>query len=157
MFWKQDVSILRWKGERWPTLLCLLELTSIFGIQDNGQSKMNSNPRDITMSVICSVSCVFASNRLVVALSQQIHVFTFPSPAQRLFTIETRVNVLGLCEVSPFQTAERQLLMFPGHKIGSVQLVVRVYVVTASWWLWVCVILFSVLNFQFLSSLCSYV
>jgi hypothetical protein len=75
---------------------------------------------------------VFACNRLVVALSQQIHVFTFPSPAQRLFTIETRENVLGLCEVSPFQTAERQLLMFPGHKIGSVELVVRIYVVFTS-------------------------
>jgi hypothetical protein len=65
----------------------------------------------------------------VVALSQQIHVFTFPSPAQRLFTIETRENVLGLCEVSPLQTAERQLLMFPGHKLGSVQLVVRFCVI----------------------------
>lgn len=62
-------------------------------------------------------------DKLVVALSQQIHVFTFPSPAQRLFTIETRANALGLCEVTPFQTAERQLLMFPGHKMGSVQLV----------------------------------
>ena len=65
----------------------------------------------------------------MVALSQQIHVFTFPSPAQRLFTIETRANALGLCEVTPFQTAERQLLMFPGHKMGSVQLVVRICIV----------------------------
>lgn len=84
--------------------------------------------------------CLFPSNRLVVALSQQIHVFTFPSPAQRLFTIETRANALGLCEVTPFQTAERQLLMFPGHKVGSVQLVVRISVVFTycglwSWWL----------------------
>lgn len=94
--------------------------------------KKNSNPRDITISITCSVLRVFACNRLVVALSQQIHVFTFPSPAQRLFTIETRENVLGLCEVSPFQTAERQLLMFPGHKIGSVELVVRIYVVITS-------------------------
>lgn len=94
--------------------------------------KTNSNPRDVTMSVTCSVPRVFACNRLVVALSKEIHVFTFPSPAQRLFTIETRENVLGLCEVSPFQTAERQLLMFPGRKIGSVELVVRVYVITTS-------------------------
>ncbi|KAJ9599554.1 hypothetical protein L9F63_009952, partial [Diploptera punctata] len=62
-------------------------------------------------------------DRLVVALLHQIHVFSFPAPAQRLFTIETRENSLGLCEVSPIMTAERQILAFPGHKLGSVQLV----------------------------------
>ena len=62
--------------------------------------------------------------RLVVALLGEVHVFTFPAPAQRLYTVETRENPLGLCEISPIVTAERQLLAFPGHKIGSVQLVV---------------------------------
>lgn len=62
-------------------------------------------------------------DRLVVALCQKIHVFAFPAPAQRLFSIETRENPLGLCEVTPFLTAERQFLIFPGHKTGSVQLV----------------------------------
>nr|CAD7444702.1 unnamed protein product [Timema bartmani] len=62
-------------------------------------------------------------DKLVVVLSHQIHVFSFPSPCQRLFTVETRVNNLGLCEVSPIVSAERQLLVFPGHKLGSVQLV----------------------------------
>nr|CAD7427537.1 unnamed protein product [Timema monikensis] len=62
-------------------------------------------------------------DKLVVVLSHQIHVFSFPSPCQRLFTVETRVNSLGLCEVSPIVSAERQLLVFPGHKLGSVQLV----------------------------------
>ncbi|KAJ4446711.1 hypothetical protein ANN_13408 [Periplaneta americana] len=61
--------------------------------------------------------------KLVVALCQHIHVFTFPAPAQRMFSIETRENPLGLCEVTPFLTAERQFLIFPGHKAGSVQLV----------------------------------
>lgn len=55
-----------------------------------------------------------------------MNVFSFPSPAQRLFTLETRHNELGLCEVSPILTAERQLLAFPGHKQGSVQLLVSV-------------------------------
>ncbi|XP_063236542.1 WD repeat domain phosphoinositide-interacting protein 4-like [Bacillus rossius redtenbacheri] len=62
-------------------------------------------------------------DKLVAVLSDQIHVFSFPSPCQRLFTVETRSNVLGLCEVSPILAAERQLLVFPGHKQGSVQLV----------------------------------
>jgi len=64
--------------------------------------------------------------RLVVALRKQIHVFSFPEPAQRLMTLETRDNPLGLCELAPLMTAERQLLVFPGHKIGSIQLVVRI-------------------------------
>lgn len=62
--------------------------------------------------------------RLVVALLREVHVFSFPAPAQRLYTVETRENTLGLCEISPIVSAERQLLAFPGHKIGSVQLVV---------------------------------
>ncbi|KAF4523719.1 hypothetical protein B566_EDAN011583 [Ephemera danica] len=61
--------------------------------------------------------------KLVVALRRQIHVFSFPEPAQLLLTLETRDNPLGLCELSPLSTAERQLLVFPGHKMGSVQLV----------------------------------
>lgn len=63
--------------------------------------------------------------RLIVALLNQIHVFAFPTPTQRLFTLETRENYRGLCEVSPLASAEKQILVFPGHKIGSVQLVVR--------------------------------
>lgn len=63
--------------------------------------------------------------RLVVALRRQIHVFSFPEPAQRLMTLETRDNPLGLCELAPLMTAERQLLVFPGHKMGSIQLVVN--------------------------------
>lgn len=66
--------------------------------------------------------------RLVVALLREVHVFTFPTPSQRLYTVETRENTLGLCEISPIVTAERQLLAFPGHKIGSVQLVVSISV-----------------------------
>lgn len=63
--------------------------------------------------------------RIIVATCNQINVFSFPSPTQRLFTLETRRNELGLCEISPVLTSERQLLAFPGHKQGSVQLLVR--------------------------------
>lgn len=38
--------------------------------------------------------------------------------------METRPNPVGLCEVSPLETSEKQFLIFPGHKIGSIQLLV---------------------------------
>ncbi|XP_031334572.1 WD repeat domain phosphoinositide-interacting protein 4-like [Photinus pyralis] len=65
-------------------------------------------------------------DKLVVALLTHIHVFSFPSPIQRLFSLETRDNPLGLCEMSPLASAEKQILIFPGHKVGSVQIVVSV-------------------------------
>uniref|UniRef100_A0A1B6K8W7 WD repeat domain phosphoinositide-interacting protein 4 n=1 Tax=Graphocephala atropunctata TaxID=36148 RepID=A0A1B6K8W7_9HEMI len=61
-------------------------------------------------------------DKIIVATCNQINVFSFPSPLHRLFTLETRKNELGLCEVSPVMTSERQVLAFPGHKQGSVQL-----------------------------------
>lgn len=60
------------------------------------------------------------------ALLNQIHIFSFPMPTERLFTLETRANYRGLCEVSPLVSAEKQILVFPGHKVGSVQLVVSI-------------------------------
>lgn len=53
-----------------------------------------------------------------------MNVFSFPNPVQRLFTQDTRPNHAGLCEVSPSTTAERHLIAFPGHKLGSVQFIV---------------------------------
>lgn len=64
--------------------------------------------------------------RLVVALLTQIHVFSFPTPTQRLFSLETKENPKGLCEVSPLTSAERQILVFPGHKLGSIEILVRI-------------------------------
>ncbi|XP_022185258.1 WD repeat domain phosphoinositide-interacting protein 4 [Nilaparvata lugens] len=62
-------------------------------------------------------------DRIIVATMNQVNVFSFPAPAQLLLTLQTRLNPLGLCEVTPIMTAERHLLAFPGHKLGSVQLV----------------------------------
>lgn len=75
-----------------------------------------------------SVNYYFFSSfcRLVVALLNQIHVFSFPMPTERLYTLDTRANYKGLCEVTPLMGAEKQMLVFPGHKVGSVQLVVSV-------------------------------
>lgn len=70
----------------------------------------------------------FQHFRLIVALLNQIHVFSFPTPTQRLFSLQTRDNPNGLCEVSSLMLAERQILVFPGHKLGSIQIVVSIYV-----------------------------
>lgn len=65
----------------------------------------------------------FLLHRLIVALQREIHVFSFPFPTRRLLTLETRDNPKGLVEVATLATAHKQLLAFPGHKLGSVQLV----------------------------------
>lgn len=57
------------------------------------------------------------------ALQREIHVFSFPLPTRRLLTLETRDNPKGLVEVASLGTCYKQLLAFPGHKLGSVQLV----------------------------------
>lgn len=62
-------------------------------------------------------------DKLIVGLRGQVHVFSFPHNPAKLFTFDTRDNPKGLCEVSPMASSERQLLAFPGHKRGSVQLV----------------------------------
>ncbi|KFM74712.1 WD repeat domain phosphoinositide-interacting protein 4, partial [Stegodyphus mimosarum] len=62
-------------------------------------------------------------DKMFVALKTQIHVFSFPNNPKKLFTFDTGVNPRGLCEVSPFPSSERQLLVFPGHYSGSVQIV----------------------------------
>lgn len=61
------------------------------------------------------------------ALLNEIHVFSFPTPTEKLFTIDTRANYKGLCELTPITGAEKQMLAFPGHKVGSVQLVVSIH------------------------------
>lgn len=62
-------------------------------------------------------------DKIVVAQLTQVHVFNWPSPLQRLFTIETRENPKGLLDLSPLMSAEKQIIVFPGHKTGSVQIV----------------------------------
>lgn len=75
--------------------------------------------RERRLFIIGMILC----RRMVVALQREIHVFSFPTPIRRLLTLETRDNPMGLMEIATFATAQRQLLAFPGHKLGSVQLV----------------------------------
>ena len=63
--------------------------------------------------------------RIIVALLTSIHVFSFPAPTQRLFSLETIRNPRGLLELSPLAAGEKQIIIFPGHKVGSVQILVN--------------------------------
>nr|CAH7718466.1 unnamed protein product [Callosobruchus chinensis] len=57
-------------------------------------------------------------DKIIVALLNQINVFSFPTPTQRLFTLETRENHRGLCDVSPLTSAEKQILDLSCTEIG---------------------------------------
>jgi hypothetical protein len=70
-----------------------------------------------------------------VALLHQIHIFSFPSPVQRLFSVETIANPRGILELSPLGTGDKQILVFPGHKIGSVQIVVSAQQILLTLWI----------------------
>ncbi|CAH1392936.1 unnamed protein product [Nezara viridula] len=81
---------------------------------------------DIFVSEIAFPSSVKAvrlrRDKIVVATSTQINVFSFPDKIERLFTLETRNNPKGLCEITPVMTAHRHFLVYPGRKVGSVQI-----------------------------------
>lgn len=62
-------------------------------------------------------------DKLIVALVNKIHIFSIFHPTKELFCVETRQNLRGLCEVSPLTSSQKQVLVFPGHKLGSVQFV----------------------------------
>jgi len=62
-------------------------------------------------------------DKLIVVLVNRIHIFSIFHPTKELFSIETRENLKGLCEVSPLASSHKQILVFPGHKLGSVQFV----------------------------------
>lgn len=60
-------------------------------------------------------------DKLVVVLRSRIYVFSFPDNPTKLFEFDTRDNPKGICDLCP--SLEKQLLVFPGHKCGSLQLV----------------------------------
>jgi WD40 repeat protein len=62
-------------------------------------------------------------DRLFVVEKNRIHVFCFPQDPRKLFTVDTRDNPRGLCEVSLYASCERQVLVFPGHKKGTIQVI----------------------------------
>ncbi|XP_014279828.1 WD repeat domain phosphoinositide-interacting protein 4 isoform X2 [Halyomorpha halys] len=112
----------------------MLNRTNILAIVGGG--KQTKYPDNVVLiyddaSDIFLLEIVFSSSvkavrlrrdKIVVATTTQINVFSFPEKVERLYTLETRNNPNGLCEITPFLTSERHLLVYPGHKAGSVQL-----------------------------------
>src|SRR5687768_7599748 len=66
---------------------------------------------------VLAVRCT--RDRLVSVLKNEIHVFSFPNDPKKLITIPTRINPLGLCELS---LGHASYVVFPGTKIGSIHL-----------------------------------
>ncbi|KAM6288873.1 WD repeat domain phosphoinositide-interacting protein 4, partial [Aegotheles albertisi] len=60
-------------------------------------------------------------DKLVVLLQTRLYVFSFPQGPTKLFEFDTRDNPKGICDLCP--SLEKALLVFPGHKCGSLQLV----------------------------------
>lgn len=54
----------------------------------------------------------------------QISVFGYPNPVEHLLNIDTRPNSKGLFEISPLETFHKQFLIYPGTKIGSINIMV---------------------------------
>ncbi|XP_043936123.1 WD repeat domain phosphoinositide-interacting protein 4 isoform X2 [Protopterus annectens] len=61
------------------------------------------------------------SDKIIIVLRNRIYVYTFPDNPTKLFEFDTRDNPKGLCDLCP--SLEKQLIVFPGHKCGSLQLV----------------------------------
>ncbi|KAM9180865.1 WD repeat domain phosphoinositide-interacting protein 4 isoform 3-T3 [Dugong dugon] len=69
-------------------------------------------------------------DKIVIVLRNRIYVYSFPNNPRKLFEFDTRDNPKGLCDLCP--SLEKQLLVFPGHKCGSLQLVPGTVVASAS-------------------------
>ncbi|GIY31363.1 WD repeat domain phosphoinositide-interacting protein 4, partial [Caerostris darwini] len=61
-------------------------------------------------------------DRVFIAVRTEIHVFSFPG-SEHITSFPTGINNKGLMQVSPFPSSERQVLVFPGHYSGSIQIV----------------------------------
>ncbi|XP_069842667.1 WD repeat domain phosphoinositide-interacting protein 4 isoform X2 [Dendropsophus ebraccatus] len=61
------------------------------------------------------------ADKIVIVVKKRIYVYSFPDNPTKLFEFDTRDNPKGLCDLCP--SMEKQLLIFPGHKCGSLQLV----------------------------------
>lgn len=55
-------------------------------------------------------------------------MFSFPTPISHIINLETRPNPKGLCEVSPLEMSEKKVLVYPGNKIGSIHILVIIYI-----------------------------
>jgi len=68
------------------------------------------------------LNVIMKKDRLIVALINSVHVFTFPTDPQCILTCQTRSNPTGICVATPSQSTDRQFVAYPGHKMGSIQI-----------------------------------
>ena len=66
-------------------------------------------------------------DKLIAICRSQIHVFSFPNRCKLLFNVTTRDNPKGICELSSVRLGlesnnSNDLMVFPGYKNGSVQI-----------------------------------
>jgi len=54
----------------------------------------------------------------------KISVFTFPTAIEHIINLETRPNPMGLRKITPLETSTKQIIAYPGNKIGSVHIMV---------------------------------
>ncbi|ODM92796.1 WD repeat domain phosphoinositide-interacting protein 4 [Orchesella cincta] len=66
---------------------------------------------------VLSIKC--RRDRLVAVLKTEVHIFSFPNHPKKLFSVSTRSNPHGLCELSP---GIKNVVVFPGLQVGSVEI-----------------------------------
>ena len=62
-------------------------------------------------------------DKIFVAEKTRVHVFDFPSNVKKILSIETPMNSRGLLEVSMYPSSERQVMILPGFKVGTLQVI----------------------------------
>ena len=85
--------------------------------------------KDLLIPYNC-VTLFCAHNKIIYFSRNQIHVFSFPNRCQKLYTLTTKDNPRGLCEISPMRLSNAggsidggEFMVFPGYKMGSLQIV----------------------------------
>ncbi|XP_060837428.1 WD repeat domain phosphoinositide-interacting protein 4-like [Rhopalosiphum padi] len=112
----------------------MLNRTNLFAIIAGGKyPKYSQNTvliydallQKFVMEITCasSVKSVrMRRNKIIVVTMDKISVFTFPSVVKHIINLETRPNPMGLCEITPLETSTKQIIAYPGNKIGSIHI-----------------------------------
>ncbi|KAH0502656.1 WD repeat domain phosphoinositide-interacting protein 4 [Microtus ochrogaster] len=89
---------------------------------DSREGKDSKDKLVLEFTFLKSVLAVrMRHDKIVLMLRNRIYVYSFPDNPRKLFDFDTRDNLKGLCDLCP--SLKKQLLLFPGHKCGSLQLV----------------------------------
>ncbi|KAB7508074.1 WD repeat domain phosphoinositide-interacting protein 4 [Armadillidium nasatum] len=63
------------------------------------------------------------NSRIVIAIKNEIYVYSFPNHTELLFSFEKLYNPKGLLELTPAPNNDRNIICFPAQKRGAVQIV----------------------------------